>query len=323
VSSANAQPGNPLERVGPGPHVITIGNFDGVHRGHRYLLGLVRQRADAAHARAVVITFEPHPTAVLRPEQPFERLAAPAEKRQLLHAAGIDDVVVLPFTREFAALTPDAFLDELTRSLQPVAIYVGKGFRFGAKRAGDGATLAAYAAAHGFDAIVVERLADDDASISSSTVRAALKRGDLPEAERALGRRYRLRGRVEHCAARGRELGYPTANLELPADACVPMDGIYAAYAHVEARELGPRQAMVYIGPRPTFDNGARMVEVNILDFAGDLYTLELEIEFVTFVRPDAVFATVDELVERIALDEAETRAVLAVTPPEPQTTPT
>jgi riboflavin kinase/FMN adenylyltransferase len=148
-------------------------------------------------------------------------------------------------------------------------------------------------------------------------VRTALRSGDLAEAERALGRRYRLRGRVQHGAARGRELGYPTANLELPTDACVPMDGIYAAYAHVESQELGARQAMVYIGPRPMFDNGARFVEVNVLDYAGDLYTLDLEIEFVKFIRADAVFASVDELVAQIARDEAATRATLARSPPE------
>jgi riboflavin kinase/FMN adenylyltransferase len=307
-----------LAGVGAGPHVVTIGNFDGVHRGHRYLLSLVRDRAEHEGARAVALTFEPHPTAVLRPDQPFERLTSPQEKARLLRAAGMDDVLVIPFSRDFAALTPERFLDELTQALQPLAIYVGEGFRFGARRAGDGDTLRAYAAAHGFDAIVVQRLSDGDASISSSTVRAALRRGDLAEAERALGRRYRLRGSVQHGAARGRELGYPTAKLELPADACVPMDGIYAAYAHVEQRELGPRQAMVYIGPRPMFDNGTRFVEVNILDFSGDLYTLELEIEFVEFIRADAVFATVDELIAQIARDEAATRAALAAAPPEP-----
>jgi riboflavin kinase/FMN adenylyltransferase len=319
VNAAPTSAAAALAGAGGGPHVVTIGNFDGVHRGHRYLLGLVRERAERERARAVVVTFEPHPTAVLRPDQPFERLTPVERKVGLLRAAGIDDVLVVPFTREFAALTPDEFLAELTRALQPVAIYVGEGFRFGARRAGDGDKLRDYAAAHGFDAVVVERLADGDANVSSSTVRAALRRGDLAEAERALGRRYRLRGQVQHGAARGRELGYPTANLELPADACVPMDGIYAAYAHVESQELGPRQAMVYIGPRPMFDNGARFVEVNILDFTGDLYTLELEIEFVKFVRADAVFGSVDELIAQIARDEEATRATLASSLPEPE----
>ena len=274
-----------LASVGGGPHVVTIGNFDGVHRGHRYLLGLVRERAEHERARAAVVTFEPHPTAVLRPDQPFERLTPSDDKLRQLRAAGIADVVVIPFTHEFAALTPDQFLDELTQALRPVAIYVGEGFRFGARRAGDGDTLREYAAAHGFDAVVVERLTDGDANVSSSTMRAALRSGDLVEAERALGRRYRLRGQVQHGAARGRELGYPTANLELPSDACVPMDGIYAAYAHVEAARAWSAQAMVLHWTAPDVDNGARFVEVNILDFTGDLYTLERQIEFVKFVR--------------------------------------
>lgn len=306
--------------IEPGPlagAVVAIGNFDGVHRGHRYLLSLVNARAAELDARSLVVTFEPHPTSVLRPDQPFERLAQPRDKTRLLAAAGVDDIAVIPFDHNFAALSPDEFLRLITEHSQPVAFFVGDGFRFGSKRAGDGETLRAFGAANGFETTIVERLTDDSAMLSSSNIRSALRAGDVALAERALGRRYRLRGAVEHGAARGRELGYPTANLDVPADACVPMNGIYAAYAHVQSRELGPRLAMVYIGPRPQFDNGERLVEVNILDFAGDLYTLELEIEFVAFVRPDAAFESVDALVARIAEDERATRAILAATAPE------
>ena len=294
----NVVPLNVLEAlaaVPSGPHVVVVGNFDGLHRGHRYLIDLARQRAVHDGVRTAVVTFEPHPNAVLRPDQRFERLTPTDDKERLLQAAGIEDVITIPFGREFAALSPETFLETLSAALQPTAIIVGEGFRFGARRAGNTETLRAYAAQHGFEAVIAERLEDDDAGISSSAARAALRAGDLVEAERVLGRRYRLCGRVQHGAARGRELGYPTANLLLPADACVPADGIYAAYAHVEQPGLGPRQAMVYIGPRPMFDNGERQVEVNILDFIGDLYTQELGIEFVAFIRADAVFESVDD----------------------------
>ena len=300
-----------LACIAPGPHVVTIGNFDGVHRGHQYLAQLVTERARVAGARSLAVTFEPHPTQALRPDQPFERLTSAEEKLRLLRATGVDEVVALPFTRAFAALSPQAFLDAIVPATAPVAVYVGEGFRFGDRRVGDAAFLRAYAAERGFAAVIVPRIADGARPISSSAARAALRAGELGEAERVLGRRYRLRGTVEHGAARGRELGYPTANLELPASACVPLDGIYAAYAHVDAGAIGARQAMVYIGSRPVFDNGPRVVEVNILDFMGDLYTLDLEIEFVRFIRPDATFRSVDELVAQIGRDEEATRVVL------------
>lgn len=298
------------------PHVVTIGNFDGVHRGHQYLIEQLRARATTDHAQSLVITFEPHPASVLRPDSPFERLVSAEEKLRLLAAAGVDDVVVIPFTREFAALSADAFLELVTATTQPSAILVGEGFRFGHARTGDGETLARYGASAGFDAIVVSRLHSGAINISTSAIKAALHRAALGEAEAMLGRRYRLRGTVEQGVARGRELGYPTANLRLLDWACVPSDGIYAGYAHVEAMD-NPLQAMVYIGTRPTFDNGHRIVEVNILDFSGDLYTRDLTIEFVAWIRNDQAFDDVQSLVQRMALDESETRRLLACSAPE------
>ena len=306
-----------LARVQVGPHVVTIGNFDGVHRGHLLLIELVRTRAHADSTRSLVVTFEPHPASVLRPDAPFERLTSPEAKRRLLEATGVDNVAVIPFDRAFSTLSPEGFLRLLTDAVQPTAVFVGEGFRFGHGRSGDGSTIETFGRTAGFDARVVTRLSDGEQIISSSLIRGALHSGRLADAANMLGRRYRISGTVEHGVARGRELGYPTANLHLPGWTCVPKDGIYAGYAHIDARHLGARQAMIYIGTRPTFDSGERLVEVNILDFSGDLYTLDLEIEFVEFVREDAAFDSVEDLVRQIADDESTTRALLGADAPE------
>lgn len=306
-----------LERVTRVSHSMTIGNFDGVHLGHQYLIQRVIDDARSRSLRSLVVTFEPHPTTVLRPDVPFHRLATPDRKLELLKATGVDDVAVVPFDREFAALEPDAFLSLLTRTVQPAAVFVGSGFRFGKGRSGDGATIDAFGQSHGFDTTIVERLQDGDVTISSSSIREALVHGNIARATASLGRRYRLKGSVEHGAARGRELGFPTANLLLPNDVCIPADGIYAGYAHVSDASSGPRSAMIYIGSRPTFDNGDRQVEVNILDFQGDLYTLDLEIEFVAWIRSDRAFDTAEALATQMHDDESMSRAVLASSHPE------
>lgn len=306
-----------LERVARVPHVMTIGNFDGVHLGHQYLIQRVIDDARARRQRSLVVTFEPHPTSVLRPDVPVQRMTTPERKLEILKATGIDDVAVVPFDRDFAALMPDEFLALLVQTVQPFAVFVGSGFQFGRGRAGDGSTIEAFGREHGFETTVVQRLQDGDVTISSSSIRKALQHGNIARANASLGRRYRLSGTVEHGAARGRELGFPTANLLIPTDICIPADGIYAGYAHVSDRALGARAAMIYIGSRPTFDNGDRQVEVNILDFHGDLYTLELEIEFVAWIRGDSAFDSAEALAAQMHDDEATSRAVLASSHPE------
>jgi len=306
-----------LERVAQVPHVMTIGNFDGLHLGHQYLIQRVIDDARTRGQRSLVVTFEPHPTTVLRPDVPFQRLTTPERKLEIIQATGVEDVAVIPFDRAFAALEPDAFLQLLTRTVHPVAVFVGSGFHFGRGRAGDGSTIEAFGRTHGFETTIVQRLQDGDVTISSSSIREALSHGNIARATASLGRRYRLSGTVEHGAARGRELGFPTANLLILPDVCIPSDGIYAGFAHLSDRALGPRAAMIYIGSRPTFDNGDRQVEVNILDFSGDLYTLDLEIEFVAWVRGDQAFESAEALAAQMHDDEATSRAVLAGSQPE------
>lgn len=308
------------ERVGDiadGPHVITIGNFDGLHLGHRQVLRHVGTHAEELHARPLVVTFEPHPVSVLRPEPPLLRIVTPERKLQLLRAAGIDDVLVLEFNLDLAGLAPDAFLDYLVQRAQPVALLIGEGFRFGRARSGDATTLRAHGERHGY---VTETLAPFMVAgepVSSSRVRRHILAGELREAGALLGRRTRLSGVVHGGLARGRNMGYPTANLNVPVDLCVPCDGIYAAYARTREQPDLARETLVYIGASPTFDPRERLLEAHILDFQGDLYATELELEFIEFLRPDQRFDSVEELVAQIQLDEAAARRLFQVTQPE------
>lgn len=301
-----------ISGYGDRQHVLTIGNFDGVHRGHQHLLHQVTSLAERKGATSLVVTFEPHPIAVLRPEQAPPRITTPQAKIDALKGQGIDEILVIPFDREFASLSPGEFLRFLADGTCPVDILVGDGFRFGKLRAGDFGTLREFASARNLGAHSVSPLVDDEGVISSSRIRKALVDGEVEVAAGLLGRRYRLAGTVEHGMARGRDLGYPTANLQISETLCLPRDGIYVGYAHLDERSNGPRQAMIYIGASPTFGDRKRLVEVNILDYRGDLYSQDLEIEFVAFVRGDRTFENAELLMEQMAKDETTSRLLLA-----------
>lgn len=303
--------------IAGGPHAVTIGNFDGLHLGHQHVLRHVRARAEALRARPLVVTFEPHPVSVLRPEPPLLRIVTPERKLQLLRAAGIDDVLVLEFSLGFAGLEPFEFLDYLVRRSQPVAMLIGDGFRFGRARSGDAETLRAHGRAHGYVTESLPNFSFDGAPVSSSRVRRHILAGELSEAGLLLGRRVRLAGVVHGGLARGRDMGYPTANLNVPVDLCVPCDGIYAAYARTSEQPDLARETLVYIGASPTFDPRERLLEAHILDFQGDLYATELELEFIEFLRPDQRFDSVEELVAQIQLDEAAARRLFHEVQPE------
>ncbi|CAN5334521.1 bifunctional riboflavin kinase/FAD synthetase [soil metagenome] len=299
-------------------HVVTIGNFDGIHRGHQHLLSRVTARAKELNVPSLVVTFEPHPATILRPEHAPPRIATPEEKFKRLHAAGIDEVVAIPFDRAFAALSPEEFLTLVADNVCPTDVYVGAGFRFGKMRAGDIGTIQQFGNQHGFDCHTVEPLSDEDGVISSSRLRASLLAGNVAAASKLLGRRYRLAGEVEHGMARGKDLGYPTANLNVPDGLCVPQDGIYAGYGHFDSQSNAAHEALIYIGTSPTFGDRPRLVEVNILDFRGDLYGRGLEIEFVELIRGDQTFDTTEALITQMAQDETKARQVLSDTAPEP-----
>lgn len=318
MSGASGGAVETLSRLTGVRHVVTIGNFDGVHRGHQHLLSRVTSRARELGASSLVLTFEPHPVAVLRPEHAPPRIATPEEKVMRLLVAGIDEVAAIPFDRDFAALSPEEFLTLIVDHMCPTDVYIGEGFRFGKMRAGDTATIQQFGEQHGFDCHTVEPLSDEDGVISSSRVRDALLTGNVAIAAGLLGRRYRLVGEVEHGMARGRDLGYPTANLSVPDGLCVPLDGIYAGYARFDGQSKTAHEALIYIGTSPTFADRARLVEVNILDYRGDLYGHELEIELMAFIRGDQTFDTTEALMAQMVEDEAISRRVLSETAPDP-----
>lgn len=309
-----------LGDIAPGPHVVTIGNFDGLHLGHQRLLQQVRARATELGARPLVVTFEPHPVSVLRPDPPLLRVVMPERKLELLRGAGIDDLLVLEFSLAFAGLAPDEFLDYLAVRTQPRALLVGDRFRFGRGRSGNAETLREHGQRHGYVTEIVAPFHTAGEPVSSSRVRRHILTGELHEACELLGRRFRLSGVVRGGLARGRDMGYPTANLIAPTELCVPCDGIYAAYARTSEQPELARATLVYIGASPTFDPRERLIEAHILDFNGDLYARELELEFVEFLRPDQRFETVDELVAQIQRDEAAARRLFQLVQPEMET---
>lgn len=299
-----------LDEVVPAPSVVTIGNFDGVHRGHRVLLRRTVHDASDRGVRSVAITFEPHPAAVLRPgTQPARLQPLNARVRSLIDV-GVDLVLVLPFTLELAALTPAAFVREvLVDRLRARRVVVGSTFRFGAKAAGDVITLVEEGEQHGFMTEAATLLDLDGVPISSSEIRNRLAAGDVAWAARALDRPFELAGTVVAGDGRGRTIGVPTANLEVPAGLVVPGNGVYAGHAVAGDQTWS---AVTNVGVRPTFDGTTRSVEVHLLDADEDLYGRELAFRFLHRIRGERRFDSVDELVTRITQDIEETRRHLA-----------
>ena len=308
--------------------VVTIGVFDGVHAGHRALIDAARAQArQRAGAPVVAVTFDPHPNEVVREGSHPVLLATVDHRVRLLHDAGADAVVVLRFTPEFAHLTPEEFARRvLADRLHAAAVVVGGNFRFGHRASGTTATLAELGQRLGFDVVVVDLLTGPgdggEVAWSSSYVRQCVKEGDVEAAAVVLGRPHRVEGVVVHGDHRGRELGYPTANLATTEHAAIPADGVYAGWLR-RAPDPGARgdtaedpdrlPAAISIGTNPTFDGAQRRVEAYVLDRDDlDLYGAEVALEFVTRLRPTLTFDSVDALVVAIAEDVERTRSVLA-----------
>lgn len=290
--------------------VVAIGNFDGVHRGHQAVLAAVREDAAARPAPAVVLTFEPHPRTFFRPEMPVFRLTPAPVKAAVLEAIGLDGVAVARFDASFAALSPDRFVDEvLVGALAARCVVIGDDFRYGARRAGNLAHLTARAAAAGFDVRPIAQEADSaGGAISSSRIRTALEAGDVEIANRLLGYRWLVSAPVIPGDRRGRAMGYPTANQRLSED-CRLRHGIYAVRAAVDGRW---HDGVASFGRRPTFDNGAPLLETFLFDFAGDLYGRTMSIAFVAFLRVEARFDSMEGLVAQMRRDSDDARAALA-----------
>ncbi len=291
--------------------VATIGAFDGVHRGHQYLVGLVRDRARERDAEALVVTFEPPPMQVLHPDRFAGRLCTPEQKVDALLAAGADRVQVIPFTLETAGLSPEEFMDRLETEDGLVHLLVGADFALGRNRAGNAVRLAEIGHDLGYTLEIVERVNLGDEHLSSTAIRKAVAEGDAGRARRLMGRPFRISGEVVHGKHLGREIGFPTANVEPPADLVAPADGIYAAHAWLPGDDA-PRPAITYIGKRPTVNTGARVVETHLLDFEGDLYGQQIAVDLLERIRPDAHFPSLDALIAQMKIDEAVAREILA-----------
>ncbi len=288
--------------------VLTIGVFDGVHLGHQALIGDIVGRARATDRLAALVTFHPHPAAVLAPDRAPQYLTTPGEKVALLEGLGLDLMVLLPFDRCVAAMPAFDFMEALSRHLRVRELWVGAGFALGRNREGDTMRLRQLGQELGYNIHVVEPLLDGGETISSSRIRALLRGGSVEEAARLLGRYPSLSGEVVSGAQRGRGLGFPTANLQIRPERAVPADGVYAVFALLGSERY---QAVVNVGMRPSFDNGQRTVETHLFDFDHDIYGCDLVIEFVTRLRPERKFADIADLVTQIQLDSAEARRIL------------
>ena len=297
---------------GWGRSVVTIGVFDGVHKGHQATIGHAVARARELGLQSVVVTFDPHPAEVVRPGSHPTVLTEPARKAELIEALGADVLCVVPFTPEFSRLSAEAFVhDVLVEHLHAAQVVVGDNFRFGHRAAGDVALLERLGRTFGFAVEGAPLVAEAGTVFSSTYIRSCVDAGDVGAAAAALGRPHRLEGVVVRGDQRGRELGFPTANLLCHRYAAVPADGIYAAWMIPR----GQRQrlaAAVSIGTNPTFSGRERRVEAYVLDFDGDLYGERLALDFVAHLRGQVRFDSVEPLVAQIAEDVERTRRALA-----------
>ncbi len=283
---------------------VAIGNFDGVHRGHKAVLDAAR-----AFGRPVIaMTFEPHPRTLFRPDAPVPRLTDEDAKLKLLAREGVDGVAIMTFDRALSGVSADDFLkDIVARRLKASAAVVGYDFHFGKGRAGSPDFLREAGPRHGLEVTVVAPFGDG-APVSSSTIRSLLGAGEVARANGLLGHRWFVGGEVVHGDKRGRDLGYPTANIVLPPESPLA-HGIYAVRAAFDGRIAG---GIASFGRRPTFDDGAPRLEVFLFDFTGDLYGKRLEVEFVGRIRGEEKFASLDALIARMDEDSAEARRMLA-----------
>ncbi len=297
--------------------ILTIGAFDGVHRGHQALIANVVARARETDRLAALLTFHPHPAAVLAPDRAPRYLTTPGEKIAILEGLGVDMVILLPFNRQVANTSARDFMEAISKHLRLRELWIGADFALGHNREGDVPRLRELGRELDYEVHVVEPVADDDQTISSSRIRRLLRDGRVAEAAEMLGRYPSISGEVVEGARRGHKLGFPTANLEVRAERAVPADGIYAVFALLGQERL---PAVANVGVRPTFDNGQRTVEAYIFDFDRDIYGCDLVVEFVARLREERRYDNVDDLVAQIERDAEKAREILAQVdrPPSP-----
>jgi riboflavin kinase/FMN adenylyltransferase len=294
----------------PRGSVVTVGAFDGLHIGHHAVLDAVVSRARAAGRASVVVSFEPHPAAVVRPAQAPPRLTVGAERLELLALAGLDYALILRFDREMARWTPEEFVRRVVLDrCQCRELVVGHDHHFGRDRAGGEALLREMGRHEGFEVAAVRPTELDGTPVSSTRIRHLVEAGDLDTAARCLGRRYSVTGVVERGVARGRQLGVPTANLAVPEGKLLPPDGVYAVRVEWGG---GVADGVANQGTRPTFGDGRRLLEAHLLDFDGDLYGRPIRVSWVAPLREVRRFDSVVALQEQLERDRQAARAALA-----------
>lgn len=291
--------------------VVTVGTFDGIHLGHWAVLQEIRRRAEASRRRSVLVTFDTHPLRVVRPHDAPMLLTTPAEKKDVLVESGLDYVVFLPFTEALSRYEPRRFVEEiLVGRLDVKELVIGYDHGFGRGREGGPDALNRFGEEHGFSVDVMKPVEARGGAVSSTRLRAMVAEGDVAEVRRCLGRPYAVRGQVVEGERKGRELGFPTANLRLLGDnKLLPAEGVYAA--RVDLRS-GSWAGAVHLGPRPVFDGFASTLEVHLLDFDRDIYGEEVHLHFVERLRAVAPFESVDALVAQIRADVDRTRSLLS-----------
>jgi riboflavin kinase/FMN adenylyltransferase len=291
--------------------VVTIGTFDGVHIGHQYLLKSAVRRATELGLPAVVITFEPIPASVLRPDAFAGRICTSDEKRALIVAHGADVLVTMQFDHALAQWSPEQFMDAVVAATGAKELWIGEAFALGKGRAGGVEQLTEIGLSRGYSVCALERREDIDGVISSSRIRHAIQLGDVSLANRLLGRPFTVTGEVIYGAQFGRTIGFPTANVVPPSEQVALADGIYASRAILPGEEF-LRDAMTYVGNRPTVNTGARQIETNVLDFDGDLYGQEIRVQLLQRLRADEHFPTVEAMIAQLRQDEIAARTFFA-----------
>ncbi len=297
-------------------HAVTIGVFDGVHRGHRTVIEQTRSLADETGARLAVVTFDPHPAQVIRPESAPSILTGIDHRLELLESIGVDTTVVINFDEAQAAERATDFVDRvIVGCLMATTVSVGQDFHFGYQREGTTEFLAKLGADRGFDVNVLEPVLQSGgiaAPVSSTAVRNAVARGDVVAATAMLDRPHQVRGEVKEGDQRGRTIGFPTANVDVPPERALPADGVYAAWYITPDGVRRP--AAVNVGKRPTFYEDAErsLVEAHLIDFAGDLYGQEGRVDFIELLRGERRFDGIDALKAQLAIDIEQAREILS-----------
>lgn len=282
------------------PSMVTIGVFDGLHRGHQHLIRSLVAQAHDDNMLAGVMTFHPHPDEVIYGEKGRYYLTTIEERIDLMARMGVDYLVTHPFNREVMQIRAADFVARIVAHMKPCCLWVGEDFALGYKREGDVAFLTQQGDAHGFTVSAIELVDSESNIVRSTTIRRALLEGDLPTAHNLLGRSYSVSGEVVHGKKRGRALGYPTANLDVPAYKLIPKNGVYAGWAYLNGER---HMAAINIGYSPTFGNDDVTVEAYLLDFDREIYGETLTLTFEKYLRPEMKFDGLDALIEQMGAD--------------------